>query len=107
MTHAITRGNSVPHRFHLRCRLIAPIAMRLLLCVALFAVLTGCLVERSFPMKPERLVRLSPKAAPVPARDWAARMHTAARAALPPKSQEALTTGDLATSAGIVNVWQH
>lgn len=91
----------------------------LLGCLALLAVLPGCLLERSFPMVPERLVRLNhavaPRAGRLNTRDWAAIMHGAARSRLPARSQVALTSADLARRGEpgeggqepVVDVWRY
>jgi predicted alpha/beta-fold hydrolase len=73
--------------------------------------LTGCLSERSFPMRPDRVVRVAPAAVVetgggrLPAREWAERVHAAAKRRLPADDQEALTTPDLAAGAKVVDVW--
>jgi predicted alpha/beta-fold hydrolase len=73
--------------------------------------------EQSFPMRPERLVRLSPPielvsagSKPTPAmttREWAEAAHAAASIRLPREEAVALTTDQLAENAHVIDVWTH
>ena len=83
----------------------------LLILLATFPILSGCLSERSFPMVWQNLVRLDPaQAAPggkhLSTRQWTAVAQSAGEHLLPPGSRTALTTDQLSTDGHIVDVWK-
>ncbi|HEY4328604.1 MAG TPA: hypothetical protein VGN88_02620, partial [Phycisphaerae bacterium] len=77
---------------------------RWLLLALLVLALPGCLSEVSFPMRPERLIRVV-NADKLTTRAWTARLHAAAASLLPQGRSEALTTEGLLTNDKPTDVW--
>ncbi|MCA9243105.1 MAG: hypothetical protein KDA32_04055 [Phycisphaerales bacterium] len=80
--------------------------------IVALCVTTGCFSERSFPVRPQTVLRLTDRAeivsdpAPANTRAWLAQTHSRFARALPPLDRKALLTADLARDGKPVDVFK-